>query len=116
TTPQVVVIFEISSSEPEYIASSSQAQWSKRLRDELLRAWPTGWVSSEPRRVIALLPLSVIDGHEDHETESEQVIFTRLERVQARMQQGKAGNSHLPTYSGVIGRIARELQEIPQSF
>src|SRR5207237_130446 len=35
TTPQIVVVFEIPSSEPEYIASSPQAQWSKRLRDEL---------------------------------------------------------------------------------
>jgi len=113
TTPQVVVIFEIPSPEPEYIASSSQTLWSKRLRDELLRAWPTCWVSSESRRVIALLPLSAIDGHEDHESEREQAIFTRLERVQARMQQG---NSHLPMYSGGIGRIARELQEIPLSF
>lgn len=113
STPQVVAVFEIPASEPEYLASSPQALWSKRLRDELLRAWPTCWVSAEPRRVIALLPLSAIDGHEDHEAESEQAIFTRLERVQARMQQG---NSHLPTYSGGIGRIARELQEIPQSF
>src|SRR5690242_11414579 len=87
TTPQVVAIFEIPSSEPEYLASSSQSQWSKRLRDELLRAWPTCWVSSESRHVIALLPLSAIDGHEDHEAESDQAIFTRLERVRARMQQ-----------------------------
>ena len=66
--------------------------------------------------MIALLPLSVIDGHKDHERESEQVILTRLERVQVRMQQGNAGNSHLPLYSGGIGRIARDLQEIPRSF
>ncbi len=113
TAPQIVAMFEIPSSEPDYIASSPQAQWGKRLRDELLRVWPTCWVSSEPQRVITLLPLSNINGHEDHTSESEQTIFTRLERVQARMQQG---NSHLPTYSGGIGRIAREMQEIPQSF
>ncbi|MBV9231170.1 MAG: helix-turn-helix domain-containing protein, partial [Chloroflexi bacterium] len=60
-----------------------------------------------------LLPVSIIDGNEDSASESEQAIFTRLERLQGRMQQG---NSHLPMYSGGIGRIAKDLQEIPQSF
>ena len=116
STPQVVVIFEISSVASEYSAGNSQGLWGKRLRDELLRAWPACWVSIEPRRAIALLPLAPIDGHEDHERESEKAIFTRLQRVHARLQQSKAGNSHLPLYSGGIGRIARDMQEIPQSF
>src|SRR5439155_24274511 len=58
TAPQIVAIFEIPPAEPEYPTGSPQAQWNKRLRDELLRTWPASWVSSEARRVIVLLPSS----------------------------------------------------------
>src|SRR2546425_3370664 len=61
--PQVVVIFELTASEPEYATGSPRAQWSKRLRDELLRTWRSSWVSSEARRVIALLPLTQNNSH-----------------------------------------------------
>ena len=111
TMPQVVAIFELSPDEPEYPAGSSQAQWSKRLRDELLRTWPACWVSSEARRMLALLPTS----ESDEDVESEKAIFTRLERVQARIQQGKASNGILPVYTVGIGRLAHDVQQIPQS-
>jgi purine catabolism regulator len=75
----------------------------------MLRAWPTAWVLSEPRRVTALLPLTLADN-----TNNENTILTRLERVQTRLQQG--GSNHLPTYSVGLGRIAKNLQAIPQSY
>ena len=103
-TPQVVVIFELAADEPGY----PQAQWGKRLRDELQRTWPSCWVSSEAGRVTALLPVAEYDAH----AEGEKAIFTRLERVQARVQQG---NGSLSAYTGGIGRVARDLQAVPQS-
>ena len=57
TSPQAVVMFELSPNEQDYPASSLKAQWIKRLRDELLRAWPGCWMLSEARRVTALLPV-----------------------------------------------------------
>jgi purine catabolism regulator len=115
TTPQVVVAYEIPPSEPEPTIGSILAQWSRRLRDELLRAWPTCWAMSETRRVIALLPLSPEEGAAERERESENSIFTRLERVHARMQQNKNGN-YGSLYSGGMGHIAKNLQNIPQSL
>src|SRR5216684_2083552 len=103
-TPQVVVIFELAADEPGY----PQAQWGKRLRDELQRTWPSCWVSSEAGRVTALLPVAEYDAH----AEGEKAIFTRLERVKARVQQG---NGSLSAYTGGIGRVARDLQAVPQS-
>ncbi len=108
-TPQVVVTFELAADQPTYPAGSPQAQWSKRLRDELQRIWPACWVSSEAGRVIALLPIAEHDTH----AESEKAIFTRLERVQARVQQG---NGSLPAYTGGVGRVARDLRAVPQSY
>src|SRR5260370_5567373 len=99
--PQVVVIFELAADEPGY----PQAQWGKRLRDELQRTWPSCWVSSEAGRVTALLPVAEYDAH----AEGEKAIFTRLERVQARVQQG---NGSLSAYTGGIGRVARDLQAV----
>jgi purine catabolism regulator len=115
TTPQVVVAYEISPSEPEPAVGSILAQWNRRLRDELLRAWPSCWTMSEPRRVIALLPLSPEEGMAERERESENSIFIRLERVHARMQQNRNGNYGAP-YSGGMGHIAKNLQGIPQSL
>src|SRR5205085_7655307 len=39
-TAQVVAIFEVLPAAPEHPSGSSPAHWSKRIRDELLRAWP----------------------------------------------------------------------------
>ena len=108
TVPQVVAVFELPPTGPEPATSSPPAHWSRRLRDELLRVWPTSWVLSEPRRITALLPLVLAEGDEN-------TIFTRLERVHARAQQHKNGNSGL-LYSGGIGHIAKNLQGISQSL
>lgn len=111
TSPQVAVVFELPPADPE--PALSRPQWSKRLRDELLRAWPTSWVLSEPRRVTALLPLTEEDA--GPERESEHALFTRLERVHVRMRQNKHDHTSL-RYSGGMGHIAKNLQGIPQSL
>lgn len=117
TSAQVVIIFEVSPSESDYPHSDyPPSQWSKRVRDELLRDWSTCWVLSEPRRVTALLPLQEIDGAVLDEHESENNIFARLERVHIRMLQSKGSSSALPLYSCGIGRIVKSLPGIPQSF
>ncbi|HEX6108977.1 MAG TPA: helix-turn-helix domain-containing protein [Ktedonobacteraceae bacterium] len=112
--PQIVAIFEIAQNEPEYPTSSFQAQWSKRIREELQRIWPACWVSFEARRVLALLPTNESNGVD--ESEIENTIFTRMDRVQSRLQQGKTGNGDLPTFSAGIGRLAKDVQQIPQSY
>lgn len=112
--PQIVAIFEIAQNEPEYPTSSFQAQWSKRIREELQRIWPACWVSFEVRRVIALLPTNQSNGAD--ESEIEKTIFTRIDRVQSRLQQGKTGNGDLPTFTAGIGRLAKDVQQIPQSY
>ncbi len=112
--PQIVAIFEIGQNEPEYPISSFQAQWSKRIRDELQRIWPTCWVSFEARRVLALLPTNESIGV--MESETEKTISTRMDRVQARLQQGKIGNGNLPTVTAGMGRVAKDVQQISQSY
>jgi PucR family transcriptional regulator, purine catabolism regulatory protein len=112
--PQLVVIFEIGQNEPEYPASSFQHQWSKRIRDELQRIWPTCWISFEARRVLALLPINESTG--TIESEFEKTISTRIDRVQSRLQQGRASNSKLPTFTTGIGRVAKDVQQISQSY
>lgn len=112
--PQVVAIFELAQDEPEYPTGSPQAQWSRRLRDELQRVWPAGWISSEARRVLALLPIS--ESNVEDESEIERAIFTRLERAQARLQQSSASNGGLPLFTGGIGRLVTVVQRIPQSY
>src|SRR5205823_11974192 len=111
--PQIVAIFEIGQMEPEYPASSFQTQWSKRIRDELQRIWPTCWVSFEARRALALLPTNESFGVT--ESEFEKTISTRMDRVQARLQQGRIGNGNLPTFTAGIGRVAKDVQQISQS-
>jgi PucR family transcriptional regulator, purine catabolism regulatory protein len=111
---QVVVIFEVSPGELDYQDGGSSAQWSKRVRDELLRDWPGCWLLSEARRIIALLPLQDVEGMLRDEHGSENSLFSRLERVHARVV--PARNFDLPLYSCGIGRIAKNLQGIPQSF
>ncbi len=123
TQPQAVVIFELSALAPDFAPSSPQAQWSRRVRDELLRDWPTSWIYSEARRVSALLPLNN-NSLNSTNTEDENVLMTRLERVRARIQPAENNNSSnnattgagLPLYSVGIGRIARHLQAIPQAY
>ncbi len=112
--PQVVAIFELAQVESEYATGSPQAQWSRRLRDELQRVWPASWISCEARRVLALLPIN--ESNVDDESEMEKAIFTRLERVQARVQQSNTGNGRLPLFIGGIGRPAKVVQRIPQSY
>jgi purine catabolism regulator len=116
TVPQVVAIFELAPTEPEYPANSPYSQWNRRIRDELLRAWPESWILSEPRRVTALLPYPLNGNNQDSLRESEQTIFKRLERVQARVQQHKGSDGSSPAYSGGFGHLAAGLQDIPQSY
>jgi purine catabolism regulator len=110
--PQVVVIFELAPAEPEYPVDSS-SQWHRRIRDELLRVWPSCWILAEQRRVTALLPYQLNGNNPEALRDSEQIIFKRLERVQARVQQNKGS---LPAYSAGIGHLARSLPDIPQSY
>ena len=115
TTSQIVTIFEIHDAEPEYPSGSPQAQWGRRVRDELLLAWPSCWVLHEARRVTAILPLAAPDNNSPHsESDIENTLVTRLERLQARLQQNK--NTVLPVFSIGLGRTAKNVQAIPQSF
>jgi purine catabolism regulator len=112
--PQIVAIFEIAQIEPEYPTSSFHAQWSKRIREELQRVWPACWASFEARRVLALLPTNESNAIDD--SEIEKTIFTRLDRVLSRLPQGKTGNGDLPIFTAGIGRLAKDVQQIPQSY
>ncbi len=116
TLPQTIVVFELAAIEPDYASTSPQAQWNRRVREELLRDWPTSWIYSETRRVSALLTLNSNSAH----SEDENTVMTRLERVQARIRQ--SGNnstnndSNVPLYSAGMGRIATNLQAIPAAY
>ena len=115
TAPQIVAIFEIHANEPDYPPGSPQAQWNRRVRDELLLAWPASWILTESRRVITILPLPSTNNHNSNShRDAEKVILTRLERVQTRLQQGN--NNALPAYSIGLGRVATNLQGISQSY
>ncbi len=111
TSMQVVAVFELAPDQPDTAKDGIQLSWQRRLREELLRIWPTAWISSEARRVIALLP--VIEGDKQPENENEQTALARLERVLARTQQG---NGALPIYSGGIGYLVGNVAGIPQSY
>ncbi len=113
--PQVVVIFEVAPAEPEYPVDSF-SQWHRRIRDELLRVWPSCWILAEQRRVTALLPYQPNGNNPEALRDCEQIIFKRLERVQARVQQNMGSNGSLPAYSAGIGHLARSLPDIPQSY
>lgn len=118
--PQVVVVLELSSHDQDVSSGVLLAQWNKRVRDELLRAWPSCWILAEARRVIALLPLPMFtqEGKIEEEHEYENVIYSRLERVLDRISPdvGKTSGISSPVYSGGCGRIAHNLQGIPLSF
>jgi PucR family transcriptional regulator, purine catabolism regulatory protein len=110
---QVPVLFELSPDEPDYAQSDLPPPWQRRLREELLRAWPAAWIASEARRLIALLPVAGAVDDMAPATENEQAILTNLERALARSQQGQGA---FPTYSGGVGYTARTLSSIPQSY
>jgi purine catabolism regulator len=113
---QAAVVFELAFDETSYAASTPHAQWSKRLREELLRTWPTAWVIHEPRRVMALLPntKTTTNYEQDGEVPDEQALLSSLERTQARLQ--PQNTRHKLIYSGGIGQIARTVQSIPQAW
>jgi purine catabolism regulator len=135
TPPQVVVVFELSPQQGTPLAGTIAASWSRRVREELLRSWPSAWVVTEQQRVTALLPLGDLrtggsDAHSDHELE--QTLLSRLERVHSRILQStnflkgdsaSAGSSRSPArneseplYSVGVGRIAQQIQGIGQSM
>ncbi|WP_069803049.1 helix-turn-helix domain-containing protein [Thermogemmatispora onikobensis] len=132
TPPQVVVVFELSPQQAAPLAGTIAAGWSRRVREELLRSWPSAWVVAEQHRVTALLPLGNLrtgggDSRSDHELE--QALFSRLERVHSRIQQStnflstSAGSSRSPArdesdplYSVGVGRIAQQIQGLGQSM
>ena len=111
TVSQASVIFELTEAEPENASTNLQTQWNKRVREELLRDWPDGWIYSETRRVSALLPLNAGSTNSEDET----ALVNRLERILARVSQG-GSNSSIPLYSAGMGRIATNLQAIPQAY
>ncbi len=116
--PQVVAIFEIAAQEHETSLGSSLTQWSKRIRDELLRIWQNCWILLEPRRITALLPLPEMAASPSPEEvrESENNTYMRIERLTARVLPGRDDGTSSPLYSCGLGRIAHNLQGIPLSF
>lgn len=116
TIPQAAVLFELSPDEVTYTVGGSHAQWSKRMRAELLRTWPTAWVVHEPRRVLALLPCYNNGKSQELEASpgNEQTLLSSLERAQARLH--PQYTRHTPFYSGGIGKIAKSVQTIPQAW
>jgi purine catabolism regulator len=116
-SPQAVVIFEVSASEAEGLDENvAPTYWSKRVRDELLRVWPSCWVLGESRRVIALLPFPALEDGEENEQECENLIFARLERVFVRLVPQQNNGAHHVFYSCGVGRVAQDLAGVPQSF
>ncbi len=112
TIPQIVVLFEASSNEED----ATLVQWSRRIREEMVRLWPTCWLMSDAQRITVLVPvLSLADAEQHGETEEEQSLVARIERFSTRMQQNR-GNVPLPLFSCGVGRMAIYVQGIPQSF
>ncbi len=112
TGPQIVVLFEAASSEED----AALLQWARRIREEMLRIWPTCWLMSEAQRITVLVPVaSLAEEERQGVTEEEQTLVTRIERFFARLQQNR-GNNPLPRFSCGIGRVATHVQGIPQSF
>jgi purine catabolism regulator len=83
------------------------------LREEVLRACPAAWVSSEARRLIALLPVAGTEDDKEPVAENEQATLTHLERALARAQQGQGASN---AYSGGVGYLSRTITSIPQSY
>jgi purine catabolism regulator len=113
TTPQVVTVFGTLANESDDTTGGFQAQWSRRVREELLRAWPTGWILAETSKVTAILPLNQA---EIESAEADTLLLARLERVHTRLQQNQGFNGSLPAHSIGLGRAAPTLAAIPQSL
>ncbi len=112
TGSQIVVLFEAASSEED----AALLQWARRIREEMLRIWPTCWLMSDAHRITALVPVaSLVEEERQGETEEEQTLVTRIERFSTRLQQNRS-NVPLPQFSCGIGRVATHVQGIPQSF
>ena len=73
-------------------------------------------VSLDDEGVVALLPLVAPNENGEDERDGEASIFSRIERVHARVQANKGNGPNFPSYSCGIGRMAKNLQSIPQSF
>ena len=111
-SPQIVVLFEASGENED----ATLVQWARRIREEMLRVWPTCWLMSDAQRVTALVPVTSLSEEErPGETEEEQTLVTRIERIATRLQQNR-GNVPLPLSSCGIGRMAMHVQGIPQSY
>lgn len=112
TGPQVVVLFEATSNEEDAAISL----WARRIREEMLRIWPTCWLMSDAQRVTVIVPVaSLTEEERQGETEEEQTLVARIERFSTRLQQNR-GNVPLPLFSCGVGRVATHVQGIPQSF
>ena len=112
TGPQMAVIFEAASNEED----TALVQWTRRVREEVMRVWPTCWLVSESQRITVLVPIIPLEGEEGQtETEGEQALVARIERLFIRLQQQR-GSVAFPLFSCGIGRIASNVQSIPQSF
>ena len=98
SVPQIVAIFELASEEPDFTPGHIQSQWQGHLRGELLRTWPTCWILSEARRMIALLPVEDYDTQ--REREQERTMLARLERAHARYLSGNAPDDYSTTIFG----------------
>ncbi len=107
TTPQAVVIFEASEQEQGIVL----AQWTRRIREEMMRNWSGSWLLSESQRIFCIVPVEAEAQHDKRETE--EMLVSRLERLTTRIQQSWSG---APKFSCGIGRIAENVQAIPQAF
>ena len=110
TGPQVVVIFEARENEQDIV----MAHWTRRVREEMLRSWPTSWLLSESRRITCIVPAAPLEAETQSsgKREIEESLVTRLERFTTRLQQSR-GNIAIPEFSCGIGRIAENVQAIP---
>jgi purine catabolism regulator len=112
TGPQIVVLFEASPNEEDVTLSL----WARRVREEMLRVWPTCWLMNDAQRITVLVPVaSLADEERQGETEEEQTLVARIERFSTRLQQSR-GNIPFPLFSCGVGRVATQVQGIPQSF
>jgi purine catabolism regulator len=113
---QAVVVFEVSSNGMHDLANGvSSSQWGRRIREELLRVWPSCWVLGETQRVIALLPVADPDDNSTSD-EGDSSIYTRLERVFARLSPLQGNGHNAAGISCGIGRVSKNLQGIPQAY
>ena len=122
TLSQMVAVFETSLTEVEASSNGFQAQWTKRVRDELLRDWPASWILLETSKVTAILPLNAGEIADVPTTKGNKndreggLLIARLERVHNRLQQTQSNLGTSPAYSIGLGRIVQTLVDIPQSF